>query len=87
MSGTSERDTTVYQIRISGQFDKWAGSVADWFDGMMLSFEPDGDALPTTTLTVSVVDQAKLRGILNKLWDMNLTVISMNRLDHSGGEQ
>ncbi len=34
--------------------------------------------LPITVLTGPVVDQAALRGILNRLWDLNLTVISVN---------
>ena len=34
-----------------------------------------------TTLTGTVADQPKLRGILSKIWDLNLTVISVTRLE------
>lgn len=75
MTATSE--LTVYQILVQGRLDeKWSA----WFNDMTVTPEQAGDCMPFTTLTVHVVDQAKLRGILNKLWDMNLTVISLNRL-------
>jgi len=32
-------------------------------------------------MTGAVIDQAKLRGIINKLWDLNLTLISVNRVE------
>jgi len=43
------------------------------------SAEDDGQ--PITTLTGPVADQAALRGILNKLWDLNLTLLGVNRMD------
>lgn len=59
----------VYQIKVEGMLDrKWA----DWFNGMAITC--DGDV---TTLTGSVVDQARLRGILSKIWDLNLTLVSV----------
>jgi hypothetical protein len=62
-----------YQIKVQGQLDKkWS----DWFNGMMIKFE-DG----ITTLTGTVADQAKLRGMLSKIWDLNLTVISVSRIE------
>lgn len=69
------QDDSVYQIRIMGNIDtEWSS----WFHGMKVSSK-DGDHL--TTLTGYIPDQAKLRGILNKIWDLNLMVISLNRIE------
>jgi len=58
-----------YQIKVWGRLDeKWS----DWFNGMTLTFENS-----ITTLTGAVADQAKLRGMLSKIWDLNMTVISV----------
>jgi hypothetical protein len=65
---------SVYQITIHGNLDpKWS----KWFNGMAVSSQ---DGSPVTTLTGRITDQAKLRGILNKLWDLNMIVISVTQL-------
>jgi hypothetical protein len=67
-------DIGVYQITIAGKLDrKWS----DWFGNMAVSVAnaPDGSAI--TTLSGVVADQATLRGILNKIWDLNLTLVSV----------
>ena len=72
----SKRQTVpVYQITVQGPLDpEWTA----WLHDLTLtSAEVDGQ--PVTTLSGSVADQAALRGILNKLWDLNLTVISVKR--------
>ena len=66
--------TEVYQIKVRGRLDaRWS----DWFGGMAIACEVGCDGLPVTTLTGPVVDQAALRGILWKLWDLNLRLISV----------
>ncbi len=65
----------VYQIKIQGEL---GGNWSDWFDGMSISVEGD---VSVTTLTGVVADQAALRGILNKIWDLNLALVSVARLD------
>jgi len=69
----SDRDGRVaYQIKVQGKLDeKWSG----WFSGMALTF--DGDV---TTLTGAVTDQSALRGLLSRIWDLNLTLISIRRI-------
>ena len=63
-----------YEIRASGQLDdRWAA----WFDGLSLARMEDG----TTILSGPVADQAALRGMLNRLWDLNLSVISVRRIE------
>ena len=51
--------------------ERWS----DWFNGMTITSERD-----ITTLT-GAVDQAKLRGIVSKIWDLNLTVISVTQIE------
>ena len=75
---------TVYQIRVQGKLDeRWT----DWFSGMrIVTAERDQHI---TTLT-GPVDQAAMRGILNRIWDLNLTLISVGPIQAdetpNGGE-
>lgn len=62
---------SVYQIRISGHLDRqWS----DWFDGMVITLEGDGDTL----LIGPVADQAALHGLLKKVRDLGMTLVSVN---------
>lgn len=64
----------VYQISVRGRLnDRWTA----WFSGMAISCE-DGPDGATCTLTGKIVDQPALRGILERIWDLNLTLISLN---------
>ena len=64
----------VCQIKVRGKLGtRWS----DWFSDMTISYEIGGDGLLVTTLTGAVVDQAALYGILWKLRDLNLTLISV----------
>jgi hypothetical protein len=64
----------VYQIRVEGHLD---GRWSHWFDDLHLAHHSDG----TTTLSGPVVDQAALHGLLAKVRDLNLTLISVIRVD------
>jgi len=60
----------IYQIRIKGHLgDQWT----DWFEGLTISLEEDG----TTLLTGSVVDQAALHGLLKKVRDLGMPLVSV----------
>jgi hypothetical protein len=62
-----------YEIRIKGHLDaRWAA----WFDGMDLSREPDG----TTTIQGSIADQAALHGLLQRVRDLGLELVSVTPL-------
>ena len=75
----SEDGPESYQIKVQGRLDEgWS----DWFSGMTVTFEC-GSA-PITTLTGAVADQSALRGILTKLWDLNLRLISVARIGLEG---
>ena len=59
----------VYQIRVKGHLDpQWAS----WFGEMAVTPEDDGDTL----LTGPVVDQAALHGLLRKVRDLGIPLIS-----------
>lgn len=68
----------VYQIRVQGGIDKRRSG---WFEGMTMGLEKASDDALLTTLTGAVADQARLRGILAKLWDLNLTLVSVIRIE------
>ena len=76
MSRELSSNQHCYQITLEGCLDdRWA----DWFDGLtMTTWQRDGDI---TLLIGSVADQAALRGLLNQIWDFNLALISVERLD------
>lgn len=68
----------IYQIKVQGILDEqWS----NWFNGLTTEVGTASDGPPITTLTVAVSDQAKLRGILSKIWDLNLTVISVTQIE------
>jgi hypothetical protein len=70
---TSDRSRIHYHIRIDGHLDAgWS----IWFDGMVISQEPDG----TTTLTGPLVDQAALYGLLSRLHGLGATLLLVERL-------
>ncbi len=72
----------VYEIQVLGELDQgWQ----QWFGGLAATLGYSGDRSPVTTLTGPVTDQAALRGMLCKLWDLNLTVISVRRIRTGGG--
>jgi hypothetical protein len=62
-----------YEIRLRGRLDpRWAA----WFDGMALTTADDG----TTALRGPVTDQAALHGLLQKVRDLGLPLLSVNPL-------
>jgi len=63
-----------YQVTVKGTLDsRWS----DWFSGMILTVQVREDGRTLTRLSGQVSDQAALRGMLIKLWDLNLTLISV----------
>ena len=67
----------VYQIKVQGRLgERWA----NWFEGLAITYENATDGSSNTTLTGAVADQPALRGILSQLWDLNLVLVSVNRI-------
>jgi hypothetical protein len=52
---------------------------------MAMVYEGEQDKSPATLLTGPVADQAALRGLLTKIWDLNLAMISMTIIEASAG--
>ena len=74
MSSTSTpRGPGRYEIRLQGRLgDRWAA----WFEGLDLTTGDDG----TTVLRGEVADQAALHGLLQKVRDLGLPLVSVTRL-------
>jgi hypothetical protein len=65
---------SLFEIRLEGQLDAhWS----DWFDGMTLTLQGDG----TTVLRGPVADQAALHGLLGRVGDLGMTLISINAVN------
>lgn len=65
-----------YQIRLKGQLDaQWTA----WFGGMTVTLTNDGD----TVLTGPVADQAALHGLLRKVRDIGIPLVSVNEIHQS----
>ncbi|MBP6804285.1 MAG: hypothetical protein KA362_09250 [Chloroflexi bacterium] len=68
---TNHPQPEIFEIRLQGHLgEEWTS----WFEGMAITQTEDGD----TVLTGPVVDQAALHGILKKVRDLGLTLISVN---------
>ena len=64
----------LYRIRIKGHLGpQWA----DWFEGLTITLEEDGHTL----LAGSVIDQAALHGILKKVRDLGMPLVSVNSFE------
>ena len=64
----------IYQIRVQGRLDRrWS----DWFDGFIIIYPSDNETL----LQGRVVDQAALHGLLMKIRDLGLSLLSVRRVD------
>ena len=68
---TDPNQPVVYQIRIKGQLNsQWT----DWFEGLTITLEDNGDTL----LTGPVIDQAALHGLIKKVRDLGMPLLSVN---------
>ena len=72
-------EPALYEIRIQGHLDdRWV----EWFDGLSFTHDSDG----TTLLAGPVVDQAALHGVLRKVRNLALTLVSVIRVDREQPE-
>jgi hypothetical protein len=68
----------AYQIKVWGRI---SADWSEWLNGVTIT--PEDDA----TIIDAMVDQAALRGILCQIWDLNLTVVSVTRIEQEKGER
>jgi hypothetical protein len=67
-------DSGLYEICVEGFLDqRWS----DWFDGLQISTRPGG----VTMICGRVADQGALHGLLTRVRDLNLPLISVNRVE------
>src|SRR5512143_3837382 len=72
----------VYEIRVTGALDS---SWDQWFEGMNLQHVENGEVGQVYTLIVGpLADQPALHGLLAKIRDLNLTLISLRRISLTG---
>ncbi len=64
---------TIYEIRVKSQL---SAGWSDWFEGLAITPGDDGDTL----LTGPVVDQAALHGVLKKVRDLGMPLVSVTRV-------
>ena len=73
-SNEDRREPQTYEIRIKGHLaDRWA----HWFPGLTITLKDSGD----TRLTGPVIDQAALHGVLRKVRDLGMPLLSVNRVE------
>jgi hypothetical protein len=72
-SKPNPEEPMIYQVRIKGHLDdQWSV----WFENATITLEEDGDTL----LTLPVIDQAALHGLLKKIRDLGMPLLSVNRI-------
>jgi hypothetical protein len=70
-----------YRIEVQGRIDAgWS----EWLDRMSIRYDRDAHGTPVTVLVGRVTDQSALRGLLAKIWNMNLSVIGLRRIEADG---
>jgi len=73
VSDEGQHEPGLYEIRIKGHLDeRWR----DWFSGLIITLEDNGD----TVLSGPVADQAALHGILRKVRDLGMPLVSVNQI-------
>jgi len=70
---------SIYQIRIAGLLD---ASWSNWFDGLTINHMADD----TTIITGPLPDQAALHGVLNKIRDLGLTLLTVTTVPAETGD-
>ena len=78
MDSKSLEGRQLYCIKLCGLVGRERLS---WYDDTRITYERVPDCSPITVWRGTIADQAKLRGVLTRMWDMNLTVLSVTRIE------
>ena len=80
MNDTPTSNALYYEIRLNGHLDdRWA----EWFEGLTITLDDNGDTL----LTGPVIDQAALHGLLKKVRDLGLPLVSVSPVEPGKADQ
>jgi hypothetical protein len=74
----SSETTQHFRITVKGEVHP---SWSDWFNGMEILSRSEPEGTSITILTGVIKDQAALRGLLTRLWDQNISLISLQEID------
>jgi hypothetical protein len=77
MDDNREQPPNRYHILVKETLDQ---HFADWYGDLSILPQQNGETL----LIGSFVDQPALRGFLERLWDLNITVITIERIENEG---
>jgi hypothetical protein len=71
---SDHREADRYEIRLTGRLDaRWT----EWFDGLAVSYDSDG----TTVISGRIVDQAALHGLIQRVRDLGLPLVSVRQVE------
>lgn len=73
-------EPSLYQITVQGRLDE---SWSSWFDDMVVTIERDKNGITLTTLTGVVLDQPALYGLLSRIRDLGLLLMSVQRVNNN----
>jgi len=71
------RKSNYYHITVEGCID---ASWSEWLGGLQLDSLKEENGLIITILSGELKDQAALRGLMNRIWDLNLVVLSLQQV-------
>lgn len=78
-STTDSNKSQIYLVKLEGQLDqRWT----DWFDGMQIVIDEYGN----TILSGPIKDQAELQGLIKKIYNLGLTLVSVNPQEKKGDD-
>lgn len=77
-TSSTPHKSNYYLITVEGKIDP---SWSDWLGSLQLVSKKGADGMIQTTLSGRLIDQADLRGLLNRLWDLNLVLRSVQQID------
>ena len=80
MVAAKNSEGKYYRIAVRGHLDtKWS----EWFNSMTIKYLPNGE----TVLSGYIIDQSALHGLLNKIRDLGIPLVSVRPLDNENGAE